>query len=956
MRNLTPLVAAVFAATLAPIAAEAAETGDIRGNVVDQDGNPLAGVEIVITATDAVRKRRATTNDEGLFRVSDLAPGDYELVPYYNGAAMLQVDLSIGVNRTTRVPITLDLSRDDAVFEVVDLAPAIDTTTSAVSTRITEAELQNLPVGRSFQDVVNTLPGVSGRVDTQSGGGGNGNPSVRGEGQYGNNFTIDGISTRDPATNTFGQDVNFDSIQEVQVYTDGAPAEFGQFTGMVVNVVTKDGGDEHHGSIAAFYSQHAWFNREYPILDIDTATEVPTVKRRYRSPELALTAGGPIIPEKLWYFTAWTLGYSWRVPEGGDPEFARRTTSGQGMGKLTWFVNDAITLRYNFTAAPDISANFDLDPLTQPEAQTNRRDLSMTHMLKATIAPSSDTQFELRAGLTQIQINVVPTSGDKTVASRTDASGALRDNARDFDYNTRTRLGGGLTFTQFFDVLGEHKLKAGAEAWFLSFNRDLVHTGETTIDWIDTDGNATGNQTLVGTEYSANPDAGYDCTMADGSDCGFRTHWLNAGPLGNRVATYTAFLQDDWTIANQLSLNLGARLDIEDGRNDEGNRPTTQNVADFSVPPEDRVLGELSPRIMPAPRLGASWDVLGKGTTKLFGNYGRYYDIAGGDFWEWGNARSANGFVRYSRDENGDWVWTNTQDPEGHPLIYAADLKPAHVDKVIAGVSQQIAGDIVISVRGILSSTRNIPEDVDVNLDDWYIMNSPLKERNYRALELAFERRRDDRWGFYGSYTLSESFGHTPGQFELASGAASGSNGNNVGVYLDDIGEQADRAFYYDAGYGWLLDGLKGLGRYSVTDPTYYDDAGFYGYLPYHSFHAIKLNGSYTLPFGTTLGLVYEFDSGHAWQKRTLVPFYGYDSMLQGRGTRFMPAVHYIDIRVAHTFELGETESLEATLDIFNLPGAQTPITYFENDAPGFGLTMFRQSPRGVRAGVKFRW
>ncbi|MEZ4238256.1 MAG: Plug domain-containing protein [Myxococcota bacterium] len=101
-----------------------------------------------------------------------------------------------------------------------------------------EDTIQNLPVGRSFASVVNTIPGVSGRVDTQNGGSG-GSPSVRGEGGYGNNYMIDGVSTRDPATKTSGAGVNFDAIEEIQVYTDGAPAEYGQFTGMMVNVVTR---------------------------------------------------------------------------------------------------------------------------------------------------------------------------------------------------------------------------------------------------------------------------------------------------------------------------------------------------------------------------------------------------------------------------------------------------------------------------------------------------------------------------------------------------------------------------------------------------------------------------------------------------------------------------------------------------------------------------------------------
>ncbi|TNE86872.1 MAG: TonB-dependent receptor [Deltaproteobacteria bacterium] len=953
MNRMNSLLAVALFANL-PAIAEAAEFGDIRGVLEDTDGMPVPNAEITLKGPNVPMPRTENTAEDGSFSFRNLPPGTYDVEVVFQGKVVTKGQVDVALNAVTRANLTANLNASDATIDVFGVRPAMDTTSSALSTSLSAETIQNMPVGRTFTDVVNTLPGVYGRVDTQNGGGGGANPSVRGEGQYGNNYTIDGISVRDPATNTVAQSVNFDAIEEVQVYTDGAPAEFGQFTGMAVNVSTKDGGNEHHGSAAIFYSQHAWFNKEYDILDTSTGEEAATTKRRFRSPNLALTAGGPIIQDKLWYFAALTTAYDWRIPEGGDTSLS--SFGGQGMGKLTYFLNDTISIRYNFTAAPDFFNNFDNDPLTNAEAQTDRRDMAMSHMLKVNIAPSQDTQLEVYGGLTQNTINVVPVSGDAETPSRRDFTGGLFDNAEDYDFNTRARVGGGLRFTQFLNAAGEHRIKAGADAWFLKFNRELRHTGETEIEWIDSDGNPTGEQTLVGTEYSANPEEGYDCTQPDGSDCYYREHWVNVGPLGNTVSTYSAFLQDDWTIADQLTLNIGARVDIEDGRNDEGNSPTTQLVDEFTVAPEEREVGELGARVMPAPRVGFSWDVLGQGHTKVFAHAGRYYDLAGGDFWEWSNARSSAGFVRYTRDADGNWIWSNTQDPEGHPLIYAAGVKPAHMDKAIAGVEHVIADEVVVSLRGILSKTANIPEDIDVNLDDWYIMNSPLKERNYRGLEVAFQRRHDGNWGFYGSYTLSESFGHTPGQFELASGASSGSNGNNVGVYLDDIGEQADRAFFYDVGYGWLLEGLKGLGRYSVTDDTYNDDGGFFGYLPYHSFHALKLNGSYSLPFGTTLGLVYEFDSGHAWQKRTLIPFYGYDGMQEGRGTRFMPASHYVDVRVAHMFEFDEHKSLELSLDIFNMPGFKAPITYFENDTVGFGKVMFRQSPRGIRAGVKMRY
>jgi hypothetical protein len=956
MRAFSTLLTVALATVLVPIA-QAAETGDIRGLIEDASEVAIPGVEVVISGPGIAGERRTETSATGVFNLPALPPGQYELIAYWQGTPMAQAAVTVSYNRTTRVPIVIDLSAVDTVIQIVDIAPAIDMASSALSMTIDETTMQNMPVGRNFSDVVKTLPGVSGRVDTQSGGAGGSNPSVRGEGQYGNNYAIDGISVRDPATNTVGNDVNFDAIQEIQVYTDGAPAEFGQFTGMMVNVVSKDGGDEHHGSVAAFYSQHAWFDREYNILDVDSGTEVPTTKRRFRSPSLAMTAGGPIIKEKLWYFTAWTLNYNWAIPEGFDESAAQSVSGGQGMGKLTWFATPDITVRYNFTASPSWRSNSNNNPLTQPEAQQDRRDLAMTHMVRMNYTPNENTAIEVFGGLTRNTINVVPVSGDLVAAPYTDSSGALRGNAINYDYNTRQRIGGGVRLTQFLEGLGQHKFKVGADFWALSFNREIVNTGETTINWIDGDGVDTGVPTLVGTRYSADPDNGYDCTAADGSDCGFREHWVNVGPLGNNIRTYSFFAQDDWTIANQLSINVGARVDIEDGFNDSGERPAAQSIEEYLLPPEERTLSTLSPRVMPAPRLGVSWDVLGKGPTKVFGNYGRYYDIAGGDFWEWSNARNSAGFVRMRRDPTtGEFVHSNTQDPSASPLIYAADLQPAHMDKIILGVEQALWDNVVVSLRGILSQTTNIPEDVDVNLDDWYIANTPLKERNYRGIELAIQRQHTDNWGFYGSWTMSESWGHTPGQFELASNATSGSNGNNVGVYLDDIGEQGDREFFYNNDYGWLLEGLKGLGRYSVSDPTYNDDAGFFGYLPYQSFHAVKLNGSYTLPFGSTLGLIYEFDSGHAWQKRTLVPFYGYDSFNEGRGTRFMPATHYIDLRIAHMLTFGEHQSLEASLDVFNVPGAQTPITYFENDTTGFGSTLFRQSPRGIRAGVKYRW
>jgi hypothetical protein len=944
--------------------AYAIETGAVVGYVVDEQGLPIPGAELRVSGVDLAGERIVLASDDGEFNIDGLSPGTYQLGVYFKGTLVAKAEIRVALNTTTKVPIEARLDTVSEEIEIVGFKPVVDTSSSAISNELSAKEIQEIPVGRSYQDVVQTMAGVSGRIDTSEGGGGDGNPSVRGEGQYGNNYTIDGVSTRDPATKTFGADVNFDAIEAIQVYTDGAPAEFGQFTGMMVNVVTKDGGDEHHGSAAMFYSQHAFFEQKYDIFKPEKEREVPTIKGRDWAPVFNGTAGGPIVPEKLWYFTALDLNYSRSIPEGvvvapdgtGDVE----VYGGQFMGKLTWFPNRSWTLRYIFNGDYSTISNIDASQFTAPEATTDRRDFSLNHRVTATLAPDDKNTLELRFGFLNSNLDIVPSSGDRETPSRFDAQGKLHDNATNFDFNNRNRIGGGFTYTRFLEnVAGNHKLKTGAEYWLLVAERELVNTGVTERQWLDTAGNPDGRRE-VGTQYQsfdnpATPGFEFPCTNPDTSDCGLVQYTENAGPIGNRIHTFQGYLQDDWRPFPQLTVNLGVRLDVEQGLSDTGERPPTVDPKSFAE--VDPKVGELGPRLMPAPRIGFALDPWNDGRTKIAGHYGQYYDLAGAGIWEWSNSRSANNFMRFTRDEpGGELSWLNTQDTVGSPSYYAPDLRPAVLDKINLGVEREIADDLSVGVRGIYSRTSNLPEDVDTTYPNFYIMNVPIKERVYRALELTVRKQFDEIWQVWGSYTLSESFGHTPGQFELAPGAEFGSDGNNVGVYLDDIGERKAREDYINNGQGFILDLFSGLGHYSVTEPGYYDEAGYYGYLPYHSFHQIKLNGSYTAPWGSSFGLVYEFDSGHAWEKRTLVPLYGYDGMGQGRGSRFMPAVHYVDGRIAHEFKWGKSQSLEGTLDVFNIPGFAQAISYYTVDAAGFGSTLYRQTPRSIRLGVKYRY
>jgi len=919
--------------------AQAAETGNVRGNVVDDQGLAVPGATVTVTGPNIAGTMTTSSDADGQFRMLALPPGTHDLKVSKPGFAPAGYRVTIQIGQSAFVPVILRVSEAGEEMVIEEVLPIIDTTTSSISTQLSADFLSNVPTGRSYQDAINTIAGVSGRVDTQNGGPGNGNPSVRGEGQYGNNYLVDGISTRDPATKTFGSGVNFDAIEEIQVYTDGAPAEFGQATGMLVNVVTKDGGDEHHGSVG-YYFDFTASPGQYDILDLSSHQEVPTDKRKSNSHELALTAGGPIVKEKLWYFAAADLTRAHIQFEGVDTSAPYNELSGQGFGKLTWFATPGLTFQYELGYGRSSISNYETSGLYAAEAQSRYNNTQLSQIFTTRWRPTEKGEVQLKLSWLSNKIDVVPMSGDENTPSIYDMdTGQYLQNYDTFDYNNRGRLGGSLSYAQLVDnFLGDHRFKVGTELWSLTDSRELRYTGA-------------GD----GYQYNRWESQDFPCTSATGyADCYHYTEYVSAGALGHRGMIFGGYLQDDWNVVEPVTLNLGVRLDREQLYQNEGTQ----------------ILGQW----MPAPRLGAAVDLTGDDKTLLSANAGRYFDLNGNTFADWGDTRSAFVYREYDVDPStGEYFMSWEQDPAQDPLIYCTDqslaaitdpdiksaadsacgdtrLKPYHMDKVVVGLERELIPLFSLGLKGILSRTVDMPEDVDYDLNTWVITNPDNKRRDYRAVELTAEKKYDGVWQLLASYTLSQAQGTMPGQFEISSGGQTGSDGNQVGVFADDVLDPGTREFYFDNGYGWLMDGLAGLGT-----PT--DDAGYYGNLPYDSRHNVKVSGSYTMPWKTTVGAVYEFDSGHAWQKRGYVALYGdYFSFPEGRGSRTMPAVHYFDLRLAQDIKLHNDLKFQVSVDVFNAIDLQAPITYYENDDQNFGKTLYRQSPRSVRLGAKFSY
>ncbi len=917
----------LFFALLSVPYADAAQAGSVRGTVTDQDQLGIPGANVILTGPLISGELITSCDDEGNFRFLNVPVGTHDLQVLKSGFPSTRRKVRVKLDESVFVPMVLKVGGEEVV--IIASLPVLDTTRSAVSTELQKEALDQLPVGRSYQDVVNMLPGVAGRTDTAAGGPGDGNPSVRGEGQYGNNYLLDGISTRDPATKTFGSNVNFDAIEAVQVYTDGAPAEFGQSTGMTVNVVTKDGGDKHFGAAGYFLSLDA-AEGTYLIADLNQHKEVETTKRDFMAHSLSLLAGGPVIKEKLWYLASVDLGTDTTSYEGQDPGSPYLSNDGGGFAKLTWFVTPEAKIRYQFNGSLSQIDNSLTSTAVLPEAQERDVQRELGNQFEVVWRPAPMTELDLKVIHSLSEIDVEPMSGESEVAQVINADGQYTGNASSYDTNDRSRAGFTFSLTQLVDDrAGDHRIKAGIEAWELSESRELNYTGP--------------GDGLIGSAGE-----GYPCTAPAYMDCEARQEFNAVGPLTHRGVLFGAYIQDDWQPVEVLTINAGVRVDHESLFTSEG-----LNIVD---------------QWMPAPRLGVAWDVTGDSKTRATLNAGQYYDVSGNGFAEWGDTRTSAGYDYYygpySQTEpyfsqGGGALLFCTEaslaalDAEAREVANDAcygDLRPYHLDKIVVGFDREILPRLAVGVRGILSQTVDIPEDINYDDETWVITNPPEKRRDYWALEFTAEREFDKRWQLMASYTISESRGSVPGQFETSSGSAFGSNGNEVGVYGDDIGNPEARAAYFDAGDGEYVSGYYGLG--SSTAP-----AGYYGYLPYHSLHSVKLNGSYTLTTGKwnhTLGAIYELDSGHAWEKYGYVPNYiDYSAMPEGRGTRFMPVVQYFDLHFGERFEIDEDRTLEIAVDVFNLFDLEEAVTNYANDDENFGLTLYRQEPRSLRASVK---
>ena len=285
---------------VAATASAQSATGALDGIVVDQSGAVLPGVTIKVVSTRAGVTRSTVTDENGLFRNPLLPVGTYELTAELNGFQLRKLsDLVVSIGQTISLRVEMAVGSMSETVTVTGASPVLETTRTQVTSTVGEVAVQNLPVnGRNFIDFALLTPGVTRDVRT-------GDISFAGQRGTLNSLVVDGA---DNNNTFFGQaagrtgsgrapyQFSQDAVKEFQVNSNSFAAEYGRAGGAVINVVTKSGTNEFHGSGFEFF-------RDKSLNAINAINELNNLpKSPYKFHQFGGTFGGPLQAGRHFFF------------------------------------------------------------------------------------------------------------------------------------------------------------------------------------------------------------------------------------------------------------------------------------------------------------------------------------------------------------------------------------------------------------------------------------------------------------------------------------------------------------------------------------------------------------------------------------------------------------------------------------------------------------------------------
>jgi hypothetical protein len=645
LMRVVGLVLFLAAVAAAPALAQSqATTGVIEGTVLDETGAAVPGASVTMRNTATNYERTATTDADGRFRGLLLPLGPYRVTVAKSGFATLVRDgINLAVGQTVNLTLNLKVSAVQEEVVVTGAAPLVETSRAEGSDRIDDAAIRGLPNnGRNFLDFTKLTPGVS-IVQGPDGD----ELTINGQKGIANNISVDGADFNNPF---FGEQrggqrppftFNLDAVKEVVVVAEGAPAEFGRSSGGFVNVVTKSGTNQLHGTV------HDYFKNQGLSSAPKRADGSSGPKTDFNQNQAGFTLGGPLVKDKAFFFVAFDYQ---RVGSASENGSIQRTNDARVLlTKVDWQLNPKhlLTLRYNYTWSDQKNGTFDVDSWGR-SANADEKDYSNAGTFSLLSTFSGNTSNELRAQWAR-EDRPRPYLGPLI----TGQTRPLPDTA--FDFAKSYRFGEPFfipvtyhdTRLQFNDnithIWGNHTFKAG-------FEYNVTAASQTFLGFAN--GRYIFSSTAGFLNYLANPHY-VECTNGTASTtsqtgacpAGYSINgpvllYLQQAGVGNvsveQAGTQkitqkepAVFLQDVFQPLPNLTIQAGLRWEAQ-LEPDPITPPSQVFYAGFigatskgQMFPSDGTIP--SDKKMWQPRLGFSYDPGNDGKTVLRGSFGLYY-------------------------------------------------------------------------------------------------------------------------------------------------------------------------------------------------------------------------------------------------------------------------------------------------------------------------------------------
>jgi len=982
--------------------------GNITGIVTDPSGAVVTDVTVTIINKATNRTLTSKTRSDGTYSAFEIEPGRYSVTFQKQGFGLYEVpDVIVLVGRTANVSAQMKLGSVDQKVEVVETAPLIDTTSTMIATNVTAEEIEHLPKPRTFQAIANFSPSVNTGVIE-------GGFQVNGASAAENAYYIDGVATNSVVDGSARQSATFDYIQEVQVKTTGLDAEFGGALGGVVSAVTKSGGNVFHGDAHYFYygSKLSAAPPERLTLDPTTGSDVAYFqdrKGKRNSNEIGGSFGGPLVKDRLWFYTAasprWTsrrvdyqffkeMNETTGRPVFEPGEMNRSSHKMNWFNKLSWNPVDRIRTNFTWLYTPEYqtgslygydewginaTSSTKADAFADSRRGYNQAENSLTGQVDLTLTNSSLISVKGGRYFLNYKETGVPTSGsywwqltpnittiDPTLQfdddlqrnqGTTTPSGAITAS----DKTTRTYIQ--TDMSQLFNLGGQHNIKFGVGTQKVVNNiNDLWYGADGRVDlYLALDDPATEDDPATPNVIEFLEGNCGVCASASGNLIMKGAYGFYAVQTGGTVGTAGSnvtnlYVQDSWKLHRRLTINAGVRFEKE---TIPSFRPEVQKYAiQFGF--GDKI----------APRVGASFDLLGNGKVKLSAGWGRYFDWTkydlprgtfGADAWHtyYRAIDTLDPNVLLNINANnmpGTNLWPAEFRDRRLPGFNRLDpnVKPMSSDSMHAGMEWELLNNMVFSGRYVRSKLNRTIEDMGVLVDgsEQYFYGNPGEgantitpssgatcmvdlgvdedgnpicgipmpkaQRQYDAMELQLTRRFGQGWLASASYVYSRLYG------------------NYSGLQSTDEIRPATLGYSSPAAQqfaGNLYRSGGNANRYFDLDEALFDangNLGLIGRLPTDRPHVVKLYGAKQFKFGTDVGAFFRAMSGTpvTTQVNTVngIPVY-----VEGRGDMGRtPFFNQTDLVVGHTFKLAEKKDLRFEMNMINLFNQKTAQYVFD--------------------------